>query len=94
MNEHEQAKTKLIEAAILVAEHLRAAFRTNEPQATTLVAVTALNLIACGLREHETPWWLWVGAGLFWPAFVFVHNLIDPIPANRERDKDMRELNE
>jgi hypothetical protein len=68
-----------------VVMRLRAAFRTNEPQATTLVAVTAMNLMACGLREHETPWWLWVSAGLFWPAFVFVHNLIDPIPADSDK---------
>lgn len=68
-----------------VVMRLRAAFRTNEPQATTLVAVTAMNLMACGLREQETPWWLWVVAGLFWPLFVFVHNLIDPIPAGGDK---------
>lgn len=70
---------------------LRAAFRTNKPQAMALVAVTAMNLMACGLREHETPWWLWVGAGLFCPAFVFINNLIDPIPADNDRSAQQYE---
>jgi len=61
---------------------LRAAFRTNEPQASSVCLFTALNLLACLKRGGgNTPWWLWVGAACFWAALAFVFNLIDPIPA-------------
>ena len=64
----------------LSMNRLRAAFRTNEPQATSVVMFTALNLLACIKRDGHTPWWFWLGAGTFWVILAFVSNLIDPIP--------------
>ncbi len=64
-------------------KRFRSAFRTNEPQMTTLIACTGLNLMACGLREQSTPLWFWIAAGMFWPVFVFIMNFFDPIPENK-----------
>lgn len=61
---------------------LRAALRTNEPQATSVCMLTALNLVTCAQRGWEgTPWWLWLCAGGFWVSLAYAINLIDPIPA-------------
>lgn len=62
---------------------LRAACRTNEPQATTVSVLTVLNLLACVVRDGTTPWWLWAVAALFWPAFAFAGNFAEPVPKER-----------
>lgn len=63
-----------------IVRRLRAACRTNEPQATTVIALTALNGIALLQRTSETPGWFGIAVILFWPVFAFVANIIDPIP--------------
>lgn len=63
-----------------ILKRLRAACRTNEPQATTVVAITAMSGMALALRVHDTPLWFIVIVLLFWPTLAFVFNLLDPIP--------------
>lgn len=62
-----------------LVRRLRAACRTNEPQITAVIMFSMLNLLAALGREN-TPWWLYVAVGLFWPMVAFIFNLIDPIP--------------
>jgi len=66
----------------VLVRRLRAACRTNEPQATVVIGLTVLNGIALSQRTSETPGWLVIAALLFWPVFAFVANVIDPIPGN------------
>jgi len=63
-----------------IVRRLRAACRTNEPQATTVIALTAMSGIALLQRTSETPGWLGIAVLLFWPVFAFAVNIIDPIP--------------
>jgi len=56
---------------------IRAACRTNEPQFTSVLMMTAFNGLACVNAES---WALIVGSLIFWPAIAFLGNLIHPIP--------------
>jgi len=62
-----------------IINRLRAAVRTNTPQASAMWLLTAMNLLACSMREGESPWWLWLVCFLFWPISVFIHNLFNPM---------------
>lgn len=59
---------------------VRASFRTNEPQATSVLLFSAFMLLACARRSDVPPLWLWVVCGLFWPLLAWVHNLFNPLP--------------
>ena len=64
---------------------LKEACRTNNTQGSYVAVMSTLNLVACiGRNDHSyTPWWLYLGAGLFWPVFAFIANLVSPIPLQR-----------
>lgn len=59
---------------------------TNEPQFTTCLMLMAVNtIVLCSTLgdpkgKAPLPWPFWVGLILFWPAFAFVGNLVNPIP--------------
>jgi len=63
-----------------VVKRLKAALRTNEPQATAVLMLTCLNLLAVFSGPDWPPLGLLLVAALFWPVLAFVANLIDPIP--------------
>ena len=63
---------------IVLRSKITAALRFDESQATAAVTFTAMNLMACLYQRDNAPWWLWVGAGVFWPAIAFAINLTNP----------------
>lgn len=58
---------------------LRAAFRTNEPQAMAVTMLTLLNAVAC-VKFGPVSWGVWVAMLSIYPAIAFIGNLVSPIP--------------
>jgi hypothetical protein len=65
-------------------QRLKAAFRTNEPQALTVMTLTAINLTIVASHVEPPPLAAWVVSLLFWPAVKLVVNFLDPIPEQGE----------
>lgn len=63
----------------MIIKRLKAATRTNEPQATSVLGFTGLMMVAFFMRPDH-PLWLGFLCFFFWPSLVFVFNLIDPLP--------------
>lgn len=63
-----------------IIKRLKAACRTNEPQASTVIVLMALSGIALAKRTHDTPLWFIMVVILFWPVTAFIVNLINPMP--------------
>lgn len=76
----------MIRALREFGHRLAASFRTNEPQATMVFCLTALNGIALLKRTGETPMWLIIGALAFWPLLAWLHNLESPIPERTDEN--------
>lgn len=57
-------------------KRIKAAFRTNGPQATTCIVFTLLNCVAAGMSSG---WGAWLMAVTMWPLMCFMVNLMDPI---------------
>ena len=72
----------------MVAKRVKAACRTNEPQAVSVVAMTLMNLGATMPRNTSEHWphpAVIALALLFWPVFAFLINLISPLPTSNKR---------
>ena len=71
----------------LATKRLKAACRTNEPQATAVIAMTLMNIGAAIPRGHQEgpslPILLLVV--FFWPVFAFLSNMISPLPTPDKR---------
>ena len=61
-------------------QRIKAAFRTNEPQALSVMALTAVNLTLVGHHVLPPPLIAWVVGLLFWPSLAFLSNLHSPLP--------------
>ena len=61
-------------------KRIKQAFRTNEPQVSSVLFMSFLMLIACLSRGSYTPWWAYILCVIFWPLLAFIANLISPIP--------------
>lgn len=59
---------------------IKAAFRTNEPQAVSVGMFTILNLIAASSGPRPATIGLYAFALLLWPTLAFLANLSSPIP--------------
>lgn len=66
------------------ARRLRAAMRTNEIQAQTVLLLTILNLVAASKNPNMQAPWFYIAAAYFWPLVAFLGNLVSPIPAEHE----------
>jgi hypothetical protein len=72
----------------VVAKRVKAACRTNEPQAISVAVFTLLNLMAVMPHNQSASWphpALITLALLFWPLFAFLVNLISPLPTPNKR---------
>lgn len=71
----------------LLIKRVKAACRTNEPQATFVVAMTLFSLLSVAPRGGQgwpsLPILLLVT--LFWPATAFCINLLSPLPTPDKR---------
>ncbi len=58
---------------------IKQACRTNEPQCSSVVLLTLLNVAAMAGSSSVGGWTV---AALLWPTIAFVGNVVSPIPAD------------
>lgn len=63
----------------MIIKRIKAATRTNEPQATSVLGFTGLTMAAFFMQPDHRFWFGFL-CFFFWPALVFVFNLINPLP--------------
>ena len=69
-------------------KRIKAAFNTNEPQVTSVLGLTLLNLLALALQDQGwPPLWFILFALLFWTAIALFSNFLDPIPQSGGKDE-------
>lgn len=65
-------------------KRIKAAFRTNEPQLSSVAIFTLLNVgvIATSREEFNLTedWGVLIVAIMMWPTLAFLSNLVEPIP--------------
>ena len=67
----------------LVAKRIKAACRTNEPQATFVIGFTGFNIMAIAPHNASAQWphpAIILLCLTFWPVVAFLINLISPLP--------------
>jgi len=62
----------------MIPNRIKAACRTNEPQVTSCLMLTGLNLACC--LAYGAAWYVWATSLLIYPMIAFAYNLTDPIP--------------
>lgn len=65
-------------------QRLKAAFRTNEPQALTVMTLTAINLMLVASHVEPPPLAAWVAGLLFWPVLALLSNIATPLPEDKQ----------
>jgi hypothetical protein len=69
-----------------ITKRIKAALRTNEPQASTVILMTVLSLFAALSGTRALNPYLVAFSVLLWPAFAFIANLVDPIPESKNNE--------